>query len=322
LKWPEDLYERQLDVAYIFHVDEGEKWSTGIDFHQKPEGSDTRYVIMNIEGEKRFIAYHNAEFRLATAHNLAGIYIMGCGDKDFGRFTFYKAGEDGFSDWLGPTAAVQAFETNDVVRTQLQLWGSHRYGNRLLYHLGGELFFVIPVFLEVETSQNRVIQKLGGVGLVDVESGDRVELGTSVVEAYYKMFGLLNQTIVEAGEVGFESLSFNPLTIDSGEFSSLIALLRNNENTTQHLYLDIVVAPSSNFSVSWHGFGITPDIYPGNQTFTLDIGMVGAGDLYGTTPLVTAYLPEGIVLAQYLVLVVLRTDDGVVDQISLLFTVT
>jgi len=323
LKWPEDLYERQLDVAYIFHVTEGEKWSTGVDFHQRPEESDTRYVVMTIEGVERFIAYHNAEFRLSTAHNLAGIYIMGCGDTDFGRFTFYKAGEDGFSNWLGPTAAVQAFETNDVVRTQIQLWGEHRYGNRLLYHLGGDLFFVIPVFLEVETSVNRVIQKLGGVGLVDVKTGDRVELGSSVVEAYYKMFGLLNQTAVESGEVGFESLRFDPVTIDSGEFSSLLALMRNNDNISQHLYIDIVVAPSSNFSVSWHNSAVTPDIYPGdNQTFTLDIGMVGAGDLYGTTPLVTAYLPEGIVLAQYLVMVILRTDDGVVEQINLLLTIT
>ena len=323
LKWPEDLYERQLQVAYIYHVTEGEQWSTGVDFHQDPEDSDTRYVIMNIEGEERFVAYHNSEFREAIAHNLAGIYIMGCGDKDFGRFTFYKAGEDGYSDWLGPNAAVQAFETNDVVRTQLQLWGEHRYGNRLLYHLGGDLFFVIPVFLEVETSLNRVIQKLGGVGLVDVETGDRVELGESVVEAYYKMFGLLNQTIVEAGEVGFESVSFNPITISSGEFSNLLTLMRNNDNVTQNLEVDIVVAPTSNFTVFWHEVEVTPTLYPGdNQTFTLVIGDVGPGDLYGTTPLVTAFLPDGIVLAQYLVQVILRTSEGIVDQINLLLTVT
>ncbi|MFW9805333.1 MAG: UPF0182 family protein [Candidatus Thorarchaeota archaeon] len=323
LKWPEDLYERQLEVAYIYHVDTGEQWSTGVDFHQSPEDSDTRYVIMNIEGVERFVAYHNAEFRDATAHNLAGIYIMGCGDTDFGNFTFYKAGEDGYSNWLGPNAAIQAFETNDVVRTQLQLWGEHRYGNRLLYHLGGDLFFVIPVFLEVETSVNRVIQKLGGVGLVDVKTGDRVELGESVVEAYYKMFGLLNQTAVEEGDIGFESAYFSPVTIDSGEFSSLLTLMRNNDNITHHLYLDVVVSPSSNFSVAWHGSEITPSLYPGeNQTFTMDIGNVGAGDLYGTTPLVTAYLPEGLVLAQYLVQVILRTEDGVVELVNLLLTVT
>ena len=323
LKWPEDLYERQLDVAYIYHVDTGEQWSTGVDFHQSPEDSDTRYVIMNIEGEERFVAYHNAEFRDATAHNLAGIYMMGCGDTNFGNFTFYKAGEDGYSNWLGPNAAIQAFETNDVVRTQLQLWGEHRYGNRLLYHLGGDLFFVIPVFLEVETSLNRVIQKLGGVGLVDVKTGDRVELGETVVEAYYKMFGLLNQTAVEEGDIGFESAHFNPVTIDSGEFSNLVTLMRNNDNITHHLYLDVVVSPSSNFSVVWHGSEITPSLYPGeNQTFTMDIGNVGAGDLYGTTPLITAFLPEGLVLAQYLVQVILRTEDGIVEIVNLLLTVT
>ena len=331
MKWPEDLYERQLDTAYFFHVDEPNTWLGGVDFHQSPDGSDTRYVIMNIEGEERFIAYHNAEFRIArtavSAHNLAGIYVMGCGDKHFGQMTFYRAGESGSSHWLGPTAVVQAFETNDVVRTQLQLWGAHRYGNRLLYHLGGDLFFVVPVFLEVETSVNRVIQKLGGVGLVDAYTGERVELGENVIEAYYKMFGLLNRSTIEQGEVGFESALFSPISIDSGEFTNLITLMRNNANTTQHLYLDIVVPPTNvqntaNFTILWHGLEVTPMLYGTNSTYTLDIGNVGAGDLYGTTPLITVILPDGTVLQQFLIQVILRTDDGVVDQINLLLTVT
>ncbi|MHA1768497.1 MAG: UPF0182 family protein [Candidatus Thorarchaeota archaeon] len=321
MKWPEDLYERQLDVAYIYHVNQAEIWSNGVDFHESPDGSDTRYVIMRIEGEKRFVAYHNAEFRDAPAHNLAGIYVMGCGSTDFGQLTFYKAGEEGYSTWLGPTAVVQAFETSDQVRTQLQLWGSHRYGNRLLYHLGGDLFFVVPVFLEVETSTNRVIEKLGGVGLVDARTGERVELGSSVVEAYYRMFGLLNQTAVEEGEVGIDSAVFSPITIESGDYSSLITLMRNNDNVTHHLYLDIVIA-AGNFSVMWHGSTVTPTVGPTNTTFTLDIGMVGPGDVYGTSPMVTVNLPEGLVVAQYLVELILRTEDGIMDVVSLVLTVT
>ncbi|TFG26085.1 hypothetical protein EU528_15040, partial [Candidatus Thorarchaeota archaeon] len=46
LKWPEDLYERQLEIAYIYHVNEPNTWLGGVDFHQKPDDSDTRYVIM------------------------------------------------------------------------------------------------------------------------------------------------------------------------------------------------------------------------------------------------------------------------------------
>ncbi|MFX1265541.1 MAG: UPF0182 family protein, partial [Promethearchaeota archaeon] len=130
MKWPEDLYERQLDVAYIYHVTDGYVWQGQYDFHETPEGSDTRYIIMRIGGEERFVAMHNSEFRNAPGRNLAGIYVMGCGDKDFGVLRFYKAGELGFSTLLGPSAAVQAFETNDAVRTQLKLWGAHRYGNR------------------------------------------------------------------------------------------------------------------------------------------------------------------------------------------------
>jgi uncharacterized membrane protein (UPF0182 family) len=322
MKWPEDLYERQLDIAYIYHVDDGLKWKSGEDFHESPEESDTRYILMRIGGDERFVAMHNAEFYQSEGRNLAGIYVMGCGNIDFGKLTFYSAGdEEGVSRLLGPSAAVQAFETNDNVRTKLQLWGKHRFGNRLLYHLGGDLFFVVPVFLEVSTSSNIVIEKLGGVGLVDAGSGERVQLGSNVVEAYYKMFGLLNQTVVGEGEVGFENAVFNPISVDSGEPTQLVALMKNNDNISHNLQLDIVIA-SGNFSVFWHGSEVSPTYHESNTTFTLDIGSVGSGDVYGTSPRITVELPIGVVLAQYLVEVILRTEEGIVDSISLFLTVT
>ncbi|MHA1882617.1 MAG: hypothetical protein ACTSUO_06190, partial [Candidatus Thorarchaeota archaeon] len=204
---------------------------------------------------------------------------------------------------------------------QLALWGEHRYGNRLMYHLGGSLLFVIPVFLVVETSSHSVIQKLGGIGLVDALTGERVELGANVVEAYYKMFGLLNQTTVTEGEVGFDGAEFHPLSIDSGEFAQLLLQMRNNDNESHNLFVDISVA-AGNFSVMWHGSEVIPSIYATNTTFTLDIGSLGAGDVYGTTPLMTAILPTGVVSVQYMVVLTLRTEAGVVDQISLILTVT
>jgi hypothetical protein len=321
MKWPESLYERQLDIAYIYHVDDGLKWKSGEDFHESPEGSDTRYILMRIGGVDRFVAMHNAEFYQSEGRNLAGIYVMGCGKTDFGKLAFYSAGEVGVSKLLGPSAAIQAFETNDNVRTQLQLWGKYRFGNRLLYHLGGDLFFVVPVFLEVSTSSNIVIEKLGGVGLVDAESGERVQLGSNVIEAYYKMFGLLNQTTVGEGEVGFESATFNPITVNSGEQTQLVSLMRNNDNVSHNLQMDIVIA-SGNFSVLWHGSEISPTQYESNITFTLNIGELGSGDLYGTSPAISVELPEGVVLAQYLVEVILRTEEGIVDSVSLFLTVT
>jgi len=323
-KWPEDLYERQLDVAYIYHVNKAETWLSGSEFHQAPIDSDTRYIIGRIGGEERFIAMHNAEFYESQGRNLAGLYIMGCGQYDFGQLTFYSAavgGDAGYSTLLGPNAAVQAFETDDIVRTQLQLWGEHRYGNRLLYHLGGDLFFVIPVFLVVETSTEGVIQKLGGVGLVDAQTGERVTLGTNVVEAYYRMFGLLNQTVVEEGEVGIESAVLSPLTIDSGDYSNLILMLRNNDVAHHNLTVEITVA-AGNFSIFWHGSTIAPTVNPTNTTFSLDIGSLGAGDLYGTTPRIYATLPTGIVSAQYLIEITLRTEDGITDSATLILSVT
>ncbi len=321
IRWPEDLYERQLDVAYIYHVRDGFVFRSGVDFHESPAGSDTRYIIMRIAGQDRFVAMHNAEFRDSAGRNLAGIYVMGCGNKNFGQLVFYGSGQVGQSTLLGPSAAVQAFETNDDVRTHLQLWGAHRFGNRLLYHLGGDLFYVIPVFLEVQTSSNRVIEKLGGVGLVDAETGERVQLGANVVEAYYRMFGLLNQTGVGEGQVGIDSAHFDPATITSGEYSQLVMMLRNNDNVSHDLYVDISVL-TGDFSVVWHGTEITPTVYPTNTTYTLSIGTVGPGDVYGTSPLISVTLPQGVVTATYMVLVTLRTEEGVVDQVSLFLTAT
>ncbi|MHA2021385.1 MAG: hypothetical protein ACW96N_06695, partial [Candidatus Thorarchaeota archaeon] len=148
-----------------------------------------------------------------------------------------------------------------------------------------------------------------------------VTLGDNVVEAYYEMFGLLNQTTVGSGEVGFESAMFSPITVSSGEAASLVTLLRNNDNVSHDLTLEIVIA-AGNFSINWHGTNVVPTEYPSNTTFTLSIGDIGPGDLYGTTPLVTAYLPTGLVVAQYLMQLILRTEEGIVDTINLILTVT
>jgi len=62
-------------------------------------------------------------------------------------------------------------------------------------------------------------------------------------------------------------------------------------------------------------------VYATNTTYTLNIGSLGAGDTYGTVPLVTAFLPPGFVSAQYLIVLTLRTEEGIVDQMSLILTV-
>ena len=141
------------------------------------------------------------------------------------------------------------------------------------------------------------------------------------------MFGLLNRSIIEAGEVGFESAVFSPVTIYSSDFTSLTTLMRNNDNVTHHLYLDIVTPPTNmqftaNFTIMWHGADVIPTLSGTNATYTLDIGNIGAGDLYGTAPMVSVILPEGTVLQQFFVQVILRTEEGVMDQINLLLTVS
>ena len=111
-----------------------------------------------------------------------------------------------------------------------------------------------------------------------------------------------------------------PPRIEEGEFSSLVSLMRNNDNESHHLYMDIIII-AGNFSVFWHDSEVSPTINPTNSTYTLDIGNLGPGDIYGTSPQLTAYLPTGVVLVQYVVIISLRTEEGVTEEVSLLLTI-
>jgi len=73
---------------------------------------------------------------------------------------------------VGPSAALQAFETEQTVKSRLQLLPNHRFGNILLYSVGEELVYFIPVY-----TTEGVIAKMPFIGAVDAKTGRNVGVG-------------------------------------------------------------------------------------------------------------------------------------------------
>lgn len=191
LRYPESLlgthdHLGQLDMDFYFHVENPFIWRSGSQFYERPEATEVHYILMAVGNETCFVGIQLAEFQASPGRNLAGLYIA-YGGPHLGRIELYKVSNTA-SQFIGPSAALQAFETDDYVRTQLTLLTRKRFGNILLYSIGGKLCYFIPVYIETEIA-NAVITKMAFIGIIDAETGTHVAVGSNAAEAYYALVG-------------------------------------------------------------------------------------------------------------------------------------
>ncbi len=191
LRYPEALlgtheHPGQLDVDFYFHVEDPFVWRSGSQFYERPKATEVLYILMAVENETRFVGIQLAEFQASPGRNLAGLYVA-YGGSQLGRIDLYRVSNT-TSQFIGPSAALQAFETDDYVRTQLTLLTRRRFGNILLYSIGGELYYFIPVYIEAEIA-NAVITKMAFIGVIDAETGTQVAVGSNAADAYYALVG-------------------------------------------------------------------------------------------------------------------------------------
>ncbi len=180
MRVPETFYENQLEVDYRYHVSDSTVWRSNSDDFERPVDTDVNYILVTKDENIVFVAVQVVEYRRATGLNLAGLYTALCGT-EYGNVFFYRVPPE--QRLIGPSAARQAFETNTVVRTQLSLLRTYRFGNILLYNIQGEPYYFIPVYSEV-TAGEAVIVKLAFIGCVDASTGEEVSMGTDALSAY------------------------------------------------------------------------------------------------------------------------------------------
>jgi hypothetical protein len=109
------------------------------------------------------------------------------GTDQLGQINLYRI-SNSTTQLIGPSAALQAVETDDYVRTQLTLLPNYRLGNILLYLIGDHLYYFIPVYINT-TVENAVITKMAFITIVDAATGAKVETGADSSQAYYAISG-------------------------------------------------------------------------------------------------------------------------------------
>jgi len=197
LRYPEALLGMhnlpgQLDIDFLYHVSDPFIWRSGSEFYERPGATEVLYVLMTVGNQPYFIGLQLVEFRASPGRNLAGLYIA-YGGSQLSRIELYKV-PNATTQFIGPSAALQAFETDDYVRTQLTLLTNRRFGNILLYSIGNRLYYFIPVYIEAEIA-NAVITKMAFIGIIDAATGTKVATGVDAADAYYALTGIAIQGI-------------------------------------------------------------------------------------------------------------------------------
>lgn len=204
LRYPEQLLGTQeapvgqLDVDFMYHVNDSFVWRSGSDFYERPAATEVLYILHTVGNTPYFVGLQLVEFQASPGKNLAGLYLIYGGSR-LGEIQLYSSTplvNITTTQLIGPSAALQALETDDYVRTQLTLLPNNRHGNILLYSIGGRLYYFIPVYITT-TVEGGVITKMAFMGVVDATTGTRVATGSDSLLAYYALTGGVPTTGVQ-----------------------------------------------------------------------------------------------------------------------------
>jgi len=163
LRYPEDLFELQLEANYIYHVQNPSTWKREDDFHERPENGDLFYIESDLGEGIEFIGLDLVEYKGRTATLLAGMYVIRHGEH-FGEAIFYHT-RTSSENLIGPKTARDSYISEAT--QEISLIANAVQGNTLLYPLGGSIYYFIPTY-----SSSGDIQNLGLAGFVEAFTRD------------------------------------------------------------------------------------------------------------------------------------------------------
>ena len=155
LRYPEQLLGTptvpgQLDYDFVYHVSDPFVFRGGTQFYERVGNSTVQYIPFAVGNETYFVGMQLAQYKGIVSKNLGALYIAYGGDR-LGQIYLYQ-NPSASALIIGPTAAENALETNQQVRTQLTLLPTYRFGSYLLYSVGGQLTYFVAVYITPSAS--------------------------------------------------------------------------------------------------------------------------------------------------------------------------
>ena len=287
LRYPEDLFELQLEANYIYHVQNSVSWRRADDFHERPEDGDLFYIESDLGDGIEYVGLDLVEYKGLTATLLAGMYVIRHGDH-FGEAIFYYTRDSGES-LVGPTTARETYRSEAT--QDISLISGARHGNTLLYPLGGSIYYYVPTY-----STAGSLQQLKLAGLVEAFNRE-VGYGENAQEAYNDLN--LTGTVVPSNislSYNFEMESTMNFPNDPAHFIIELQNLDNNFSApglqvkvNLSIYTSTVITNNLNLT---YDLILPPYLYPKNFTY-VDVPNTVTNFTVVDTPL---YFGEGLVL--------------------------
>ena len=288
LRYPEDLFELQLEANYIYHVENSVSWRRADDFHERPEDGDLFYIESDLGDGIEYVGLDLVEYKGLTATLLAGMYVIRHG-AHFGEAIFYYTRDSGES-LVGPKTARETYGSEAT--QDISLISGARNGNTLLYPIGGSIYYYIPTY-----STAGSLQQLKLAGFVEAFNR-KVGYGANAQEAYAN----LNLTGVEVSSnlsisYNFEMESSMNYPEDPANFQINIQNLDNNFSAPGlDVKVNLSIYSSTTNNVDYNLI-LPPYLYPLQNTTYIDGTYTRTNFTIVDT---TLYFGEGLVLNGFL----------------------
>ncbi len=184
IRYPEQLLGSpsvpgQLDYDFIYHVSDPFIFRSGTQFYERAGDSNVQYIPFAVGNKTYFVGLQLAQYQGVVSKNLGALYVAYGGDR-LGQIYVYQNPSQA-SLIIGPTAAENALNTNQQVRTQLTLLPNYRFGSYLLYSVGGQLTYFVAVYTNPGSSG--VVTQLPFMTAVNPSNG-AVGVGTDATVAF------------------------------------------------------------------------------------------------------------------------------------------
>ena len=284
LRYPEELFEIQLEANYIYHVQDGPAWRSGSQFHERPENGDLFYIESDLGNGIEFVGIDLVEYQGRTATLLAGMYVVRHGDH-FGEAIFYHT-RTSSENLIGPKTARGTYASEAT--QEITLISNARHGNTLLYPLGGSIYYFIPTY-----STSGDIQNLGLVGFVEAFTRD-VYYGFEINETANQFLNITEDEPETNITLSYSFEMEDSMTYPSDLANFIITLQNLDTNFSAdplQVKVNLSIYTDTNNNVSY--YLILPPTYPIENSTYVD----GTDTVVDFTVIDTnLYFGEGLVL--------------------------
>ncbi|MDQ6865040.1 MAG: UPF0182 family protein, partial [Thermoproteota archaeon] len=177
LVYPGEMFLWKINRFNQYHVTDPKTFIEAQQFYRAPDQFSTNYIITKPPGfdKPQFVGMQSLQLNNSPANNLVGYMVAQNNLENFGKIIFYSVPLDSATKLLGPGAARDALVKDPAYAKEQSLLRNTRVGDSLLYRIGNQEVYFIPVYT-ASTSGGGVIQ-LGTIGAVGASVTGTVYVG-------------------------------------------------------------------------------------------------------------------------------------------------